>query len=67
MNAAASRGGQTRQEHGMVAGAVFLGIDCECDPEFNYKLGHLFETAFKQAGEPQETIQTFKSMVRQRQ
>ena len=51
----------------MVAGAVFLGIDCECDPEFNYKLGHLFETAFKQAGEPQETIQTFKSMVRQRQ
>lgn len=47
--------------------ATFLGINCECDPDYQRKLGQLFQSAFKQAGESQQMINDFKGMVRQQQ
>ena len=39
---------------------VFLGINIECDGDFERKLTNLFAGAFKQAGEPQQMIKDFQ-------
>lgn len=44
--------------------AVFLGINVECDSAYEQKLGQLFTSAFKQAGESKQMIEDFQKMVR---
>jgi hypothetical protein len=39
---------------------TFLGIDIECDPEYEQKLNRLFVSSFTQAGEPKSMIDEFK-------
>ena len=36
-----------------------------CDPQYQEKLSKLFETTFKQAGEPQQLVDEFKNMISQ--
>ena len=47
--------------------AVYLGINCEADPDYQRKLDQLFQSAFKQAGESTELLTTFKKMMQQQQ
>jgi hypothetical protein len=42
---------------------TFLGIDIECDPEYEQKLNRLFVSSFTQAGEPKSMIDEFKQIV----
>ena len=47
--------------------ATFLGINIEADQSYVHNLKTLFTTGFKQAGEPQQMINDFKSMCQQRE
>ena len=42
---------------------TFLGIDIECDPDYQKNLLHLFSSAFTQAGEPKNHIDELKHIV----